>query len=83
MKSRNLFRTYQTGCLIEEMMPLFGESLDEFEGNSVITTYALSLQPNAPWRKQIMEGWIIVSVCVWKNQGIIFRCILDSEGKTL
>jgi len=81
MKSRNLFRTYQTGCLIEEMMPLFGESLDEFEGNSVITTYALSLRPNAPWRKQIMEGWIIVSVCVWKNQGIIFRCILDSEGK--
>lgn len=81
MKSKDLFRTYQAGCLIEGVMPLFGESLDEFEGNSVITTYAPNLRPTDPWRKQLMENWVIVSVCTWMTHGIIFRCILDNEGK--
>ena len=77
--NKNLFRTYQTGCLVEAMLPLFGETLDQFEGNSVITTYAPKLRPSSPWRKQIVEGWTIVSVDFWKPHEI--RCILDREGR--
>ena len=60
--NKDLFRTYQTACLVGPMLPLLGETLDQFEGNSVITTYAPELRPSSPWRKQIVEGWTIISV---------------------
>ena len=76
--NKDLFRTYQTACLVGPMLPLLGETLDQFEGNSVITTYAPELRPSSPWRKQIVEGWTIISVDLWKPHNV--RCILDREG---
>lgn len=76
--NKDLFRTIQCACLIDQNMPLLGETLDTFEGNSVISTFAPQLRPNSPWRSQIVENWIIVSVALWKKY--LLRCILSREG---
>ena len=76
---RDLYRTIQAGCLLANDFPLLGETLDAAEGNSVITTFAPGLRPNAPWRSQIMENWLIVSVVFWAEREL--RCILGREGK--
>lgn len=74
-----LFRTVQAACLIEADFPLVGETLDKFEENGVISTYAPKLRPTKPWRNQIMEGWVIISVYYWQPRD--FRCILSREGQ--
>lgn len=80
MKSnKEMFRTIQAGGLIFSNMALLGETMDSFQGNSVISTHAANLRPNAPWRTQIMEDWVIVSVHQWDAVG--FRAVLDREGK--
>jgi hypothetical protein len=65
--------------LIEADFPLVGETLDKFEENGVISTYAPKLRPTKPWRNQIMEGWVIISVYYWQPRD--FRCILSREGQ--
>lgn len=76
--SKDLFRTIQSACLISSHLPLFGEALNEFEGSSVISTFAPRLRPSAPWRRQIVEGWLIVAVAYWESNEV--RCILSREG---
>ena len=60
------------------MLPLFGETLDNFDGNSVTMTWAPEIRPNDPWGKVLLENWVIVSVAHWPLYQ--FRCILSREG---
>ncbi len=78
--NEDLFRTYEAGCLLASKFPLLGESLDGFEGNSVISTYAPALRPANPWRSQLVENSKIVSVAFWQERKL--RCVLNLEGNT-
>lgn len=75
----DLFRTIQASCLVECDLPLLVETLDNFEGNSVISTFAPKLRPNKPWRNQIVENWLLVSACYLIPKEL--RCVLSREGQ--
>lgn len=45
----------------------------------MITTYAPALRPTKPWRSQLMEAWLIVSVTYWEADQL--RCVLSQEGQ--
>jgi hypothetical protein len=75
----DLFRTVQAGCLVDTDLPLLVETLDNFEGNSVISTYAPRFRPGKPWRTQIMENWLLISACYLKTSEL--RCVLSREGQ--
>jgi len=76
---QDLYRTTQASCLLTADMPLMAETLDHFEGNGVISTYAPKLRPTKPWRSQIVEGWSLTSVTYWAETEL--RCVLSTEGQ--
>jgi hypothetical protein len=80
MKKEDLFRTLVSGCLIESMMPLFGEVLDLGNEHGVVSTYAPKLRPNTPWRSQLLEDFELVSVHYLSRYSL--RCLLSREGLT-